>query len=108
VTPLEPGTVAELWAHARALAQLARTELSPPHARRALVTLAVAGSGGDVAAYEKEVKAVDGALRALALDPVPLCDAASALVAEDDVAARGVLVNLPRREAPAPPRRLAF
>ena len=107
MTPLEPATVAELWAHARVLAKMARTELSPAHARRAMVMLAIAGSGNDVAAFEKEVKGVHDALRALALDPVPLFDAASALVAEDDVEARSVLVNLPRRDAP-PPRRLAF
>ncbi len=97
-------TVAELWAHARELAETGARELSPPAARRALVTLAVAGSGGDVEAFEREVKAVHRACRALGLDPVPLFDAASALVAEEDVEARGVLVNLPRREAP-PPRR---
>ena len=98
--PLTPSAVAELWAHARELAAVGERELSPPHVRRALVTLAVAGSGGDEAAYETEVAAVNRAFRALALDPVPLFDAASALVAEEDVTARGVLVNLPRRETP--------
>ena len=104
MTPLGPEAVAELWRHARELAEVAARELSPPAARRALVALAVAGSGGDPAAFEAELLHVHRALRALALDPVPLCDAASALVAEEDVEARAVLVNLPRREAP-PPRR---
>jgi hypothetical protein len=101
---LESATVAELWRHARALAELGAREHSPPHARRALVTLAVAGSGGDAAGFEAEVVAVHRSLRLLGLDPVPLFDAASALLAEDDHAARGVMVTLPRRAAP-PPRR---
>jgi hypothetical protein len=101
---LSAATVAELWAHARELAEVGTRELSPPHVRRALVTLAVAGAGGDDAGYEREVLAVAKAFRTLGLDPVPLFDAASALVAEDDIAARAALVNLPRREAsPARP-----
>ncbi len=97
-------TVAELWRHARGLAELGAREHSPPHARRALVTLAVAGSGGDAAAFEAEVVVVHRSLRLLGLDAVPLFDAASALLAEDDHAARSVMVTLPRREVP-PPRR---
>jgi hypothetical protein len=65
-----------------------------------MVTLAVAGSGTDPEGFEHEVLLVQRALRALGLDPVPLFDAASALVAEDDLAARRVLVTAPRREAP--------
>jgi len=107
LSSLTADTVAELWAHARALAEEGARELSPPAVRRALVSLAVAGSGGDPAAFEREVEAVHRACRTLALDPVPLFDAASALVAEADVEARAVLVNLPRREAP-PPRRPGF
>jgi hypothetical protein len=97
-------TVAELWRHARALAERGAREHSPPQVRRALVMLAVAGSGGDAAGFEQEVVAVHRGLRLLGLDPVPLFDAASALLPEDDHAARGVMVTLPRREVP-PPRR---
>ena len=107
-TALSPSTVAELWAHARELAETGARELSPPQVRRALVTLAVAGSGGDEAAYAREVRAVNQAFRTLGLDPVPLFDAASALVAEEDIGARATLVNLPRREAPPPRRPLSL
>ena len=96
-------TVAELWREARSLAERGAAEHSPSDTRRALVMLAIAGSGGDLPAFEAEVKAVHKACRALALDPIPLFDAASALVAEDDLDARSVLVTLARREAP--PRR---
>ena len=101
---LGPETVAELWRHSRELADTGAREHSPPQVRRALVTLAVAGSGGDAAGFEAEVIAVHRSLRLLGLDPVPLFDAASALLAEDDHAARSVMVTLPRRETP-PPRR---
>ena len=104
MTPLGSEAVAELWRHAHELATIAAQELSPPAARRALVVLAVAGSGGDLAAFEAEALHVHRGLRALGLDPVPLFDAASALVAEEDMEARSIFVNLPRREAP-PPRR---
>jgi hypothetical protein len=104
VAALAAESVADLWRHARALADLGAREASPAHVRRALGALAVAGSGGDPDAFEREVVAVQRAFRRLALDPVPLFDAASALVDEDDSVARGVLVNVPRREAP-PPRR---
>ncbi len=97
---LGPHTVAELWVHARELAETGAREMSPPQVRRALVVLAVAGSGGDPAAFEAEARAVQRAFRALGFDPVPLFDAASALVAEDDVEARAVLVNLPRTGEP--------
>jgi hypothetical protein len=104
VTQLSAAAVAELWAHAHELADTGAREHSPPQVRRALVTMAVAGSGGDVAAFEAELLLLYAAFRRLGLDPMPLFDAASALVAEDDMDARGVFVNLPRREAP-PPRR---
>jgi hypothetical protein len=44
-------------------------------------------------------------LRRLAIDPIPLFDAASALVDEDDEPAREALVNVPRepRGGGAPP-----
>ena len=105
MSPLGADTVAELWGHARELAEVGARELDPPAVRRALVMLAVAGSGGDGPGFEREVKVVHRACRTLALDPVPLFDAASGLVAEGDHAARAVLVNLPRREAPPPRRR---
>jgi hypothetical protein len=94
---LAPATVADLWAHAQALAEQAERELSPPAVRRALVVLAVAGSGGDPAAFERLVSDLEGRVRRLALDPVPLFDAAAALVADEDVAAREALVTVPRR-----------
>jgi hypothetical protein len=99
--------VAELWREARVLAERGAAEHSPSDTRRALVMLAIAGSSGDQAAFEAEVAAVHRACRALALDPIPLFDAASALVAEDDLDARQVLVTLARREAP-PRRPLRF
>ena len=105
---LEPTTVHDLWRHARELAEVARAEVSPPAARRALVVLAVAGAGGELAAYEREVMAVYRAFRALGLDPIPIFDAASALVADEELEARGLLVNLPRREAPPPRKPLLF
>ena len=51
---------------------------------------------------EREAMAVYRAFWELGLDPVPVFDAASALVADEELEARGVLVNLPRREAPPP------
>ncbi len=104
VAPLSPASLRDLWRHARELAEQAETEVSPPAARRALVVLAVAGAGGDLAGFEREVIAVHRAFRALGIDPVPVFDAASALVADEELEARGVLVTLPRREAP-PPRK---
>ena len=101
---LSAETVAELWSHAHELAETGAREHSPPQVRRALVTMAVAGSGGDVEAFEGELLVLYRSFRMLGLDPLPLFDAASALVAEDDLEARGVFVNMPRREAP-PPRR---
>jgi hypothetical protein len=93
---VNPGTVADLWAHARELVAISDREGTPVYARRALVVLAVAGSGGDAAAYEAEAREVLKALARIGLDPLPLFDAASALVAEDDPAARACLVTLPR------------
>ena len=105
---MSPEVVEALWREARALADRGAAEHSPSDTRRALVMLAIAGSGGDQAAFEGEVMAVHRACRALALDPIPLFDAASALVAEDDLDARSVLVTLARREAPPPRRPLRF
>lgn len=93
---LEKDTVSDLWAHARELCEQAEVELAPPAVRRALVTLAVAGSGGDPEGFRREVERVHRAARKCALDSVPLFDAASALLAEDDVAAREAFVTVPR------------
>ena len=98
--PLAAETVAELWRHARELAETGAKEHSPPDARRALVTLAVAGSNGDAAGFEAEAVVIHRSFRLLGLDPVPLFDAASALLEAGDHTARGVMVTLPRREAP--------
>ena len=97
---LEPETVSDLWAHARELCEQAEVELAPPAVRRALVTLAVAGSGGDPAGFRAEVERVQVAARRCALDSVPLFDAASALVAEDDGAAREAFITVPRNLRP--------
>jgi hypothetical protein len=99
---LSAGTVAELWAQARALGERADREGSPADLRRALVVLAVAGSGDDVGAYGGIVAALHRVAKRLGLDPVPLFDAASALVADPDVRAREALVTHPRRAAAAP------
>ncbi len=90
--PLSAATVAELWAQARALADLAQREISPPHLRRALVVLAVAGSGGDLAGFEAEAQRLQRIAVWLGLDPEPLFAAASAIVAAEDEPARGALV----------------
>jgi hypothetical protein len=95
-TPLGAQTTADLWAHARDLTQRGAQELSPVLLRRALVTLAIAGSGDDPAGYRAAAAGVRDAFRRLAVDPVPLFDAASALVHEDDAPARETLVTLPR------------
>ncbi len=94
---LQPATVQDLWAHASELAERAITEHDHPALRRALVTIAVAGSGGDPDAYRAVVDRVFAAARKLALDPHPLFDAAAALVAEDDAAAREAIVLAPDR-----------
>ena len=68
-------------------------------ARRALVVLAVAGAGGDSAAFEAVAREVLRVFGRLGVDPLPLFDAASALCAEEDVEARRILVTLPRQAA---------
>ena len=97
---LEKATVSDLWAHARELCEQAEVELAPPAVRRALVTLAVAGSGGEPEAFRVEVERVQAAARKCALDSVPLFDAASALLAEDDRDAREAFITVPRNLRP--------
>ena len=97
---LQRETVSDLWAYARSLCDQAEIELAPPAVRRALVTLAVAGSGGDPAGFRLEVERVQAAARKCALDSVALFDAASALLAEDDAAAREAFVTVPRNLRP--------
>jgi hypothetical protein len=92
-----PELARALWAHAEELAERAVSEFEPAHVRRALVTLAVAGSAGEPEEYVKVVAVVYGSAVKLGLDPLPLCDAASALCEPDDPAAREVLVTFPRR-----------
>jgi hypothetical protein len=94
---LRADTIEDLRAHARELAARAAAEGDPAPARRALVVLAVAGTGGDRAGYEADARAAVQAFAALGTDPIPVFDAASAL-AEDPVA-REVLVTLPRAAA---------
>jgi hypothetical protein len=103
--PFSAAVTAELWAHARELGETGARELSPPQLRRALVTLAVAGSGDDPAAFRAAAKVVRDGLRELAIDPIPIFDAASALVHEADEPAREALVTVPRepRGGGAPP-----
>ena len=100
--PFAPAVAEVLWAHADALAERGAQELSPVHVRRALVTLAVAGSGGDLAAFRAVAARVRNAARRAALDPVPLFDAAAALVDEDDAPAREALIRLPREPVAGP------
>jgi hypothetical protein len=71
--------------------------------RRALVTLAVAGSGDDRDAFAAEAEALCATARRLGIDPEPLFDAAAALVAEPDVTAREALVLAPRSRLPHSP-----
>lgn len=97
MTALQPATVQDLWAQVRALTERAAQEGSPVDLRRALVMLAVAGSGAAVPAYVELVEMVDAVARRLGMDPVPLFDAAAALVAFEDEPAREALVTVPRR-----------
>ena len=92
-------TRADLWAHAEALVARSGAEADLPALRRALVTLAVAGAGEDVAGFAERVNAACDTARRLGLDPEPLFDAAGALVAEDDPEAREALMMAPRRRA---------
>jgi hypothetical protein len=93
---IAPETVQDLWAHAREEAARAERELEPAAVRRAVVVLAVAGSGGDPAGFKAQVRGVMLAARKVGMDPVPLFDAASAMVDRDDVAAREALITSPR------------
>jgi hypothetical protein len=93
---IAPETVQDLWAHAREEAARAERELEPAAVRRAVVVLAVAGSGGDAAGFRAQVRGVMLAARKVGMDPVPLFDAASAMVARDDEAAREALITSPR------------
>ena len=93
---IAPETVSDLWAHARDEAARAERELEPAAVRRALVVLAVAGSGGDPEAFRAEVRRIMLAARKVGMDPVPLFDAASALVDTEDPAAREALITAPR------------
>jgi hypothetical protein len=93
---IAPATVQDLWAHARDEAARAERELEPAAVRRAVVVLAVAGSGGDPAGFKAQVRGVMLAARKVGMDPVPLFDAASAMVDRGDVAAREALITSPR------------
>ena len=93
---IAPETVRDLWAHSREESERAERELEPSAVRRALVVLAVAGSGGDPEAFRGEVRRVMLAARKVGMDPVPLFDAASAMVDRDDVLAREALITSPR------------
>jgi hypothetical protein len=93
---IAPETVRDLWAHSREESERAKRELEPSAVRRALVVLAVAGSGGDAEAFRGEVRRVMLAARKVGMDPVPLFDAASAMVDRDDVVAREALITSPR------------
>ncbi len=93
---IAPDTARDLWAHAREASERAERELDPTSVRRALVTLAVAGTGDDPAAFRDEVLRVRDAARKLGMDPVPLFDAAAAMVDRDDPEAREVLITTPR------------
>ncbi|HVG74269.1 MAG TPA: hypothetical protein VM824_02730, partial [Thermoleophilaceae bacterium] len=61
--PFSAAVTQELWAHARELGETGAQELSPAQLRRALVTLAVAGSGDDPAAFRATAKVVRDGLR---------------------------------------------
>ncbi len=93
---IAPETVRDLWAHAREETERAERELEPSAVRRALVVLAVAGSGGDAEAFRGEVRRLMLAARKVGMDPVPLFDAASALVDVGEAEAREALITSPR------------
>ena len=93
---IAPATVADLWAEARELTERALAEADHPALRRALVVLAVAGSGDDPEQFRALARDLAAASARLAFaDPQPLFDAAAALVAEDDFAAREAIVLAP-------------
>jgi len=93
---IAPATVADLWAHAREHSERAGRELDPGGVRRAAVVLAVAGSGGDQEGFRAEVGRLMRAARKVGMDPIPLLDAASAMVDPADPFAREVFVTAPR------------
>ena len=95
---IDAETARTLWAHAREASERAERELDPSGVRRALVTLAVAGTGGgDTDGFRAEVLRARDAARKVGMDPVPLFDAAAAMVDPADDAAREILVTTPRR-----------
>jgi hypothetical protein len=94
--PLSPETIRELWAHADGYLATAERELDPSGIRRGLVTLAVAGSGGDEEGYRRQVLEVRRVARRIGMDPVPLFDAAAAMVDPADDTAREILITTPR------------
>jgi hypothetical protein len=94
--PLRPETVRDLWDHANQALERAERELDPSGIRRALVTLAVAGSAGDAEGFRAEVMEVRRVSRKIGMDPIPLFDAAAAMAASDDDLARKILVTTPR------------
>ena len=96
-------TRTELWAHAAELGARAAAEADLPALRRALVTLAIAGTGGDVEGFRTHVTELCLTARRLGLDPEPLFDAAGALAAADDPQAREVLMMAPRALPPKNP-----
>ena len=93
---IDADTARTLWAHAAEASARAERELEPAAVRRALVTLAVAGTGGDEEGFRAEVIRARDAARKVGMDPVPLFDAAAAMVDPEDDAAREILVTTPR------------
>ena len=101
---LQPATVENLWAQARELTERALAEADHAALRRALVVLAVAGSGSDPQAFRALADRIAAASVKLAFaDPQPLFDAAAALVDHDDYAAREAIVLAPTHTPPRPP-----
>ena len=93
-----------LWAQARELTERAAAEADHAALRRALVILAVAGSGHDPAAFRALADAIAAASIRLAFaDPQPLFDAAAALVAQDDYPAREAIVLAGSGQPSRPP-----
>ena len=90
---LSAGTVEDLWRYARELGAIAEREISPPQLRRALIVLAVAGSGGDTAGFERQVLELHRVAGRIAVDPKPPFTAASAIAPEHDPEARAALLR---------------
>ena len=89
-------TARDLWAHAREASERAERELDPAAVRRALVVLAVAGTGDDPEAFRAEVARARNAARKVGMDPIPLFDAAAAMVDPEDPAAREIFITTTR------------